>query len=416
MTILIISQILVYYILIEYLVLSRSLKLLMHSSYLIYMVPSALLINGFTVDDRFVNWRTELMDHQNVFMIISVTVFVSVCSIFCGSKIINYNVSKISQNASLQNSKKTMLCANTFVIIAFFSLFFYTQELGGWNTLMSTILLYRGGNEVVYTELSFLKQLMLIGSATWFIYADLYNTRKKKSYIFSMLFSFLIGFITVYVQGGRLSLLLYLLPGLFFIPKWVRFTGLPILAIIFISLLDPNRSLFSFDEKIYPEFNYSLFNSVLSDFFPPLVNTYWIWNMDEGKMRLFSDLLMLPTIVLPKRILGIDAYLGENAFISEIVNHPNAADLISFGLMNFGVIGIFVWSSIYGVIIKIVSMVLDQLYDSQQYFSYLAVLVFFLVRPMYFSPYHFLLSILPFLPYLFYFFYLNYSIKFTEHE
>jgi hypothetical protein len=331
---------------------------------------------------------------------LSTLVFISTFFCILGSKL-NKKSSPIFYGVS-----KGIKLAFFFAIVGLISLHLYAREIGGYFEMLSTILIYKSGEEIVYTNLSFLKTLSTISSASYLIFLDLARKERSIRAMLLALFCFIVGMISVYIQGGRLAMFLYLIPPFIIFPRWIKNILYVIFPVVILSLFNPERLIFSSDKE-GELLTFEIYRSIVSDFSPGMANVYWLNLGDIDSWRWFSDVPFVLLAFLPKRVLGIE-FKGESNAIFELVGFPNAADLIGFGILSASVLGVVIWSFVYGYLISTVARCIENLNDLGFYVSAFGLLVYFIFRPMYFSPQHFLFT---FLPYMYLFWVANTKLK-----
>ena len=287
-----------------------------------------------------------------------------------------------------------------FLIVGLLSFILYAKQLGGFEILFTTILQYRGGVEVVYTDYACLKTLAALNSCLYVVFLDYRLKTGRTVYTFLTIISFAFGFAGLFIQGGRLMIIIFLIPVFMWAykkSKLVVVFALPVL----ISLLNPTRAIFgeSLGSDRQGALNIEKVGSTLiSELLPASANVYNLSKVGDYSWSYFSLVLTSYKSVIPKRLLGLGDYRGEQVILKELIHFPNAVDLISFGKLSLGNFGVFIWSLFFGIVISIFVKKIKCLIHSGFLYTAIMIIVYIAIRAMYFSPIHFILTFLPFIP------------------
>jgi hypothetical protein len=356
----------------------------------IYLTPAFLLACGFRLSDSFDTLR--LHDTDTYLLALKLCSLVLLTMLFCvaGTRLHRPKV------GNLGRPRNGVRIAGLFVVIGFLALHLYASEIGGYFELFATVLIYKSGVEPVYTSLSFLKTLSTISSAAYFVFVDLAIRRRSGALAITGLICFIVGASGLYIQGGRLSLLIYIIPLYGILPRVIKVGILFAAPFAGLMLLHPERVLFSPDREAELSY-FEVIRTIISDFFPATGNVYWLQLDAISSWRWFKDVPSVVFAFLPKRVLDLGDYEGESTAIFKLVGFPNAADLIGFGILSASIFGVAIWSFVYGYILSIAAGAIKTLAASGFKVSAIGLTVYFLFRPMYFSPQHFVFTFLPYI-------------------
>lgn len=355
----------------------------------IYLVPAFLLTCGFRLSESFETLRLHEADLLHLalkecFLVLLATL----CSI-AGTQV------RRPATGHSRTAGYGVRLATLFGVVGFVSLHLYAAEIGGYFELFATVLIYKSGVEPIYTSLSFLKTLSTIASAAYFVFADLAIRRRSRVMALAALLCFIGGAGGVYIQGGRLSMLIYILPLYVILPRATR-VGIAVVApFLGLMLLHPERVLFSPDREAELSY-FEAVRTIISDFFPATGNVYWLQLDAISSWRWFKDVPSVVLAFLPKRVLDLGDYKGEASAIFELVGFPNAADLIGFGILSASVFGVAIWSFVYGYLLSVAAGAIKTLSVAGFNVSAIGLTIYFLFRPMYFAPQHFIFTFLPY--------------------
>ena len=368
---------------------SRTLRALITAIPVIYLVPALLLASGFNLSESFYDLRMHEVD--KFILSIKISGLVGISVLFCILGSISVRPSKTIKS----NRNRGLWLAILFFIVGSISLHIYAGEIGGYYEMLTTVLIYKSGAEPTFTALSFLKTLSTIASAAYLIFTDIATKRRSLKMIILAFLCFLVGGAAIFIQGGRLSMIIYIAPITIILPRPIKIAAVCLSPIILLYLLNPDRSFFSPNKEIAIDY-YELFRSIISDLSPGMANVYWLRLDDINSYRWFKDVPLVLLAFMPKRILNFE-YKGESTAMFELVGFPNAADLIGFGILSASILGVILWSYIYGCLLSVVSRCIDRLSESGYSLSAFGLMIYFAFRPMYFSPQHFLFTFIPYI-------------------
>lgn len=356
----------------------------------IYLIPAFLLACGFRLSDSFETLRLHDADIYILALKLSSLVFLTMLFCIAGTRLHRPIA------GSFGTPRNGVRFAVLFAVIGFLALHLYASEIGGYFELFATVLIYKSGVEPVYTSLSFLKTLSTISSAAYFVFVDLAIRRRSGALAVAGLLCFLVGAGGLYIQGGRLSMLIYIIPLYVILPRVLKIGIVFAAPLVGLMLLHPERVLFSPDREA--ELSYlEVVRTIISDFFPATGNVYWLQLDAASSWRWFKDVPSVVLAFLPKRVLNLGDYEGESTAIFKLVGFPNAADLIGFGMLSLSVFGVAIWSFVYGYVLSIAAGAIKTLATAGLKVSAIGLTVYFLFRPMYFSPQHFVFTFLPYI-------------------
>ena len=370
-------------------VYKRNIRILYFSVLLIYNVTLIYLIFDGSLLDGFQKLTITVLNKHDL-ALLGLKINTLILFSFILDKIIVFKLQKAFFTSHF-------ILYSTF-ILGSISLYIYSRELGGWNVLFSTVLSYRAGVEVVYTRLAFLKTLSVLSSGLYPFLIDRYRITKRRKFFYLSIFAFLIGFGSIFIQGGRLMLLIYLVPllyALYLANKSI------ILFIIFVIplLISPNREIFGKGLGEKNDNQNNVITILFSELVPPISNFNAVIS-ESYSFTYFSHVLTVYKAVIPKRLLGIGDYEGEQVMMKRIVGFPNAVDGLSFGFLSLGYFGSVFWLFLYLKMCRLIDSRLMEINSKGFLITEVYILAYFVIRPMYFSPIHFTLSILPILPLL----------------
>ncbi|MEK4251408.1 O-antigen polymerase [Paenibacillus sp. FSL W7-1287] len=263
------------------------------------------------------------------------------------------------------------LASVVLFIIGVTTWYIYMQSLGGYSEYMRLGELLRNDGSVVQTPLAFFKHFNSLLFISGFLFFSLIKeTKGMKKAIVLLLFviSTILSFIILFQNSGRITLLLFIITiplALMLRRNKVRvFTLFSLGALFLVLVLFGDQIL-----KIGQDTSYTtvtktkieILDSVIREFAFPYNN---LGNLIPLFPNYFDFRYGLPDITgailqfIPSRLVSFDFLNNQTVsqFNTTLYNNYGQIpiDLVSFGYISFGIAGVILLASIFGVFIRFV--------------------------------------------------------------
>jgi hypothetical protein len=262
---------------------------------------------------------------------------------------------------------------------------------------------------------AFAIKLSPVTTVASFIFLHLSGSRRTwcGRFLFLSLFtiSLLVSLLGLFLLGGRVSLMFYLLTFVLgemtyrrkrirLIPAMLVFICIVLPIILFgKSALRVFMDEFDWAEVIeeFVEAPATIVRLLVLEFSFPWVNVanYLSLTPEQISFRWFLDVPLGIVYLLPKLLLGIEPPIPINVIYQEIIGAPVPTDMVSFGYVSAGLAGVLILGVIYGFALRCAETVFS---DQSSRIACLIRAAWLLVlgsQVMYGSPYHFFLGTFP---------------------
>lgn len=230
----------------------------------------------------------------------------------------------------------------------------------------------------------------------------------------------------LYRSSGRLVffrfIAIFLIGGIYISRKNLLKRGV-IMSVIGIFLILYGRSFFRFflyrdhvidvlsnQSKELKNSLYSFINNFTFPFFSASNNLNYL----NTEYNLFRDLFKSPFSLVPSRFLEIDLNSTSVINTQRALGQPESTippDILSYGLINGGFIGVLLVGISFGIILKIVNSYASRLISPVAIALFIYLVFNLGFRVMYFDPIHFLRGTFPFIFAMIFYSFLPYKVR-----
>ncbi|MED3649946.1 O-antigen polymerase [Heyndrickxia sporothermodurans] len=255
-------------------------------------------------------------------------------------------------------------------IIGMFTWLVYMKSLGGYNEYMRLGELVRNDGSATQTSLAFFKHFNLLLTVSMLLFFCFIKNAKglnKLAVLFFFVTSAIASFIILYQNGGRISLLVFIitLPVALMIRKnRINFLALTGFVALFILLVLFGDQFLKYGQEVnyaIPKSKIEILSSIIEEFAFPYNNLGNLIPLfpDHYDFRYgFVDLSGAIFQFIPSRVISLDFLNGETVsqFNTTLYNNYGQIpiDIVSFGYISFGIAGVIVLACVFGMFMKLI--------------------------------------------------------------
>jgi oligosaccharide repeat unit polymerase len=310
--------------------------------------------------------------------------------------------------ASITSARLTIV-AVSLLAIALAAVAIFVNERGGIVIAVTEAAVFKT-SEAPLSDLAFSIKLSPFATVSSFAFLHLYGTAKgsiaRMFYGSQFLIALLVALLGLYLLGGRVSLITYILTFLLgeFIYRKKR-VHIGAAALILFAVVVPvvlfGKSalrLFSDDfswQDVVGEFLDSpatIVRLFVLEFSLPWVNVsnFLVFAPDQLTFRWFFDIPLAFAYLSPKLLLGIQLPPTINEIYDQYIDAPIPVDLASFGYISAGVAGVVLVAIGYGLVLRYAENAFADRRMRIWCLMRAAWILLLGAQVMYGSPYHFL--------------------------
>jgi hypothetical protein len=322
------------------------------------------------------HWEQWLLPNEHLYPVHTILVFLLLGSIWLGwiacGTINRRSFPKFKMSLSDKNYESRLIQAMWFIfIISIVSQWLYTRVYGGFLGILDFSRLIRSAIFLVENKFSFLRPFGGLALFASYGFFGLCLVNKRNIFVWLGLFlSIPFSLYILYSWMGRIGFLTYIMTFilgiLLFCKRKPIFLLLNGFIILFLILSGAYVTSLWFNLK--PADNLVLFIARELSF--PFVSFFAQLDYGENLYQLFKDLFLAPIYLLPSSLwtkwvenvsqvntaLIMGAPKGEQGIKGGI-----PVDLLTLGLMQVSIFGIFIVGVIYGVFLKILQRLIDSI-------------------------------------------------------
>lgn len=296
-------------------------------------------------------------------------------------------------NSSDNKDKAYFLIIILLLTLSCLFIYLFTKGRGG---VIGNIHYSKAFGEAKFTESnswSFLNPLITLAPVSCVLLYSYFLFKKNTINLIAFIFSLLPAYYVLFFNSGRLTLILFSAAPLLVYALYKEYRNATVFFAIVVGvfLLISSVSYISDLLDWKSRGNYGQF--FISETSFPFYGFFANVHANTDSIRLFKDILMYPFYVLPERVTGITfdvttintASVENVEFYSSYKEASKPVDLITFGWLQGGVLGVALFGYFYGYILKVINNTLQQI-------SYapikLAIFGLIVIRMMYGSFYY----------------------------
>jgi hypothetical protein len=309
------------------------------------------------------------------------------------------------------SSVRLVTIAILLLVIGLVAIGIFVEQRGSLEIAVTEASVFKT-SEVSLGSMAFAIKLSPVATVASFIFFHLYGEQRsglrRLMYFALFIISLVVSLLGLFLLGGRVSLLFYLLTfvlgELAYRQKRIRLIPalLTLILLILPLILFGKSALRAFSD----DFNWS---EIVGDFFEspetivrllvlefsfPWINVanYIALTPEQISFRWFQDVPLGIMYLLPKQLLDIQLPPPINVIYNEVISAPIPTDIVSFGYVSAGLAGVIVMGVVYGLAIRLAETVFS---DKSSRISCLLRAAWLLMlgsQVMYGSPYHFFLG------------------------